>query len=131
MRNPAKIFLLTLHSFVFLMATPLMAEEHPKAAAPAPATAPVAAPAPQAPKAPSLISCNGFSCSSSGSLVDCQGKFQEVDKNVVFGARGTGELTLRVKKDDEVYTYASANGCLCEEGKKEISCQNAQGAKNK
>ncbi|HKY63485.1 MAG TPA: hypothetical protein VJR29_08710 [bacterium] len=107
------------------LAFPIRAEEAKTPPAPAPAAA---APASQS-AGPSMISANGFSCSMMEGKTQCQGKFAEVDKNLVFAARGSGDLVLRVIKGDQRYTYSSGNGCLCEEEKKEIDCVNAQGKK--
>ncbi|HEX5033496.1 MAG TPA: hypothetical protein VFW62_03365 [bacterium] len=110
-----------------MMTAPLRAEEAKTEAAKSPPPAATGAPAPQG--GASMISANGFSCSMMEGKTQCQGKFAEVDKNLVFAARGSGDLVLRVIKGDERYTYSSGNGCLCEEEKKEIECVNAQGKK--
>lgn len=78
-----------------------------------------------------LISANGFSCSVVEGQSQCQGAFEEIDKNLLFGARGTGDITLRVKKGDDSYLYFSKNGCLCDEDKDEVECKNASGKKEK
>jgi len=126
MKDSRKISFLLI-STLFLLATvhPCRAEESAKP--PNPATPPAA----QSPSGMSLISANGFSCSMVEGQTQCQGKFMEVDKDLVFGARGMGEITLRLKKGDKLYSYFSRNGCLCEDGKSETACQNALGKKEK
>jgi hypothetical protein len=78
-----------------------------------------------------MVSANGFSCSTLEGKTQCQGKFEDVDKDLVIGAKGSGELTIRVSKRDSLFTYSSSNGCLCDSEEKEISCQNAKGKKEK
>lgn len=111
---------LAVFSFFVLTTTAVIAEEAPK-------TPP--APAAQNQPAASLISANGFACSMVEGQNQCQGKFEEVDKKLLFGAKGGGDITLRVTKGEDSYIYFSRNGCLCEANKKEMECKNAAGKK--
>jgi len=101
-----------------LTAAPAIAEESKPAASNA-----------QPAQAGSMISANGFACSMVEGQALCQGKFEEVDKDLVFGAKGNGNISLRVKRGDDLFTYSSSTGCLCEEGKKEITCRDSRGKK--
>ena len=125
MRKKTAIALFIFVSTLSLLPVPLSRGEEKAPSPPAEAT-----PAKSQP-AGGMVSANGFSCSMLEGKTQCQGKFEDVDKDLVIGAKGSGELTIRVSKRDSLFTYSSSNGCLCDSETKEISCQNAKGKKEK
>lgn len=74
-----------------------------------------------------VISANGFSCSTSGEFVTCEGRFPGMTGNV--WALGRSVVTVGYDKDGVRYSYASDNGCLLIRTKNSWAAINVNGKK--